>query len=306
MVFSALGHSELLNRCLAKGSVGFTSNYIAPPDRLMRGLGPIYAPDDIAAERYAVLLGRALVNGGFFGKGAKVGIVRSDTPDYERITKQVLRPILNGAGVEVVAEETYSPTDAATAIGDAPALTFRLRQKGVTHVVSYESPLFYMTAAESQEWRPFWAVTSRSGPGSFLEGSAPREQLKKASGPGWQPVSDLATSRIKGTINSEEARCLETARKAGYSYSGTPRYVLQMLCGELFHFVRAVAASAELSTAGFRAAAESLAPYPSPMTFSMSFAGGRHDGAAAYRMVAWKDTCGCFDYSSAITPMPTS
>lgn len=306
MVFTALGHNEILNSCLSKASVGFTSNFVAPPDRLMRGLGSVYAPDDIAAERYAVLLGRSLVKGGFFGKDAKVGIIRQDTPDYERLTTRVLRPILAEAGVEVVAEETFNPNDASGSISQAPAVTFRLRQKGVTHVVTYESPVFYMTAAESQEWRPYWSVTSRSGPGAFLEGSAPKEQLKKASGPGWQPVSDLASSRIKGTINSEEARCLATAKKAGYEYSGAPRYVLQMICGELYHFVRAVAAARELSTAGFQAAAEALAPYPSPMTFSMSFAGGRHDGAAAYRMVAWNGACGCFDYSSATLPMPTS
>lgn len=306
MVFSALAHIELLNECLAKSSVGYTSNYIAPPDRLMRGLGPIYAPDDIGAERYAALLGRALVNAGFLSPSAKVGIIRRDTRDYERITNEVLRPILTQARVEVVAEETYNAADFSGTVAGAPAVTFRLRQRGVTHVISYETPLFYMTAAESQEWRPFWAITSRSAPGAFLEGAAPREQLKKAAGPGWQPVSDVATSRLTGPINSEEARCLATAKKAGYSYSGTPRLVLQMLCGQLYHFVRVIAESSEVSTAGFRRAAEGLAPYPSALTFSISFSGGRHDGAAAYRMVSWQETCGCFGYSSPVTPMPAS
>lgn len=306
MVLSALGHSAVLNSCLAKGDVGYTSNYIAPSDRLMRSLGPVYAPDDLSLERYALLLGRSLPQSGVLPRGAKVGIVREDSSDYERVTAQVLRPLLVGAGVEVVAEETYSATDAAAAAGDAGGLAFRLRAAGATHVLSYSSPLLYMTAAESQGWRPFWVLTSRSGPGSFLEGAAPQEQLRRSGGPGWQPVSDIASARLKGFINSEERRCLETLRAAGYDYAGTPRYVAQMICGELFHVARTVGLATELSTTGFRTAAESLPSYPSPMTFGLSFAGGRHDGASAYRIVQWQSSCSCFGYTTPIRPIPTN
>jgi hypothetical protein len=120
------------------------------------------------------------------------------------------------------------------------------------------------------------------------------------------PVVDIATARLQGSLNAEEKRCLTTLAKAGYSYSGTPRYVGQMLCGELYHIVRVVVRSTELSTAGFRAAAESLPSYPSPLTLSMSFAGGRHDGAAGYRINRYSTTCGCYGYTSPVRPIPTS
>jgi hypothetical protein len=305
MVLTALGHRSTLNACLAHRGVGFTSNYIPPPDRLMRALGPIYAPDDMSAERYVVLLARSMVSSGLFPRGAKVGVYRQETPDYARLTKDVLRPFLAQAGVEVVAEETFDPNNTAE-VGRAPSVVFRLRGAGVTHVLSYESPLFLMTAAQSQGWHPFWTLTSKSAPGGFLEGAAPAEQLRNSGGPGWMPVSDLATRRIKGYVSSEEKRCLDTLRAAGYSYEGTPRYVAEMLCGELYHLVRVVARIPELSTKAFQLAAEALPSYPSPMSFSVSFDGGRHDGASSYRIVRYQSGCSCFGYTTPLRPIPTS
>ena len=305
MVLTSLGHYDVLNDCLAKRGVGFTSDYLPPFDRLMRKLGPIYAPDDLSGERTAALVPRALIESGLFPKDAKVGIIRQDTPDYERATKNTVRPILEAAGIKVVAEETYSATDASGSASAAAAITFRLRGAGVTHVLTFESPLFYMTAAQSQGWHPFWSVTSRSGPGAFLVGSAPREQVANSGGPGWQPVSDLATAQQKGFLNPEERRCITTLAKAGYSYSGTPRYVEQMLCGELYHLVRVVARSTELSTRAFQVAAEALPSYPSPVTFSMSFAGGRHDGASGYRIVRYLTSCSCYQYTTPVRPIPS-
>jgi hypothetical protein len=304
MVLSALAHSDTINACLAKADVGYTSDYVAPPDRLMRGYGPIYAPDDISAERYAALIARSMLSGGLVKRGDKVGVYRQDTPDYARLTKQVLRPILEQAGVQVVAEESYDPNNSAEA-GNSASVVFRLRGAGVTHVVSYESPLLLMTAADSQGWYPFWMVSSRAG-GAFLEGAAPARELANSGGPGWMPVVDIGAGHLKGYVSTEEKRCLATLAKAGYSYSGTPRYVGQMLCGELYHLVRVVERSAELSTNGFRAAAESLPPYPSPLTFSMSFAGGRHDGAAGYRINRYSTTSSCYGYVSPLQPVPTS
>jgi hypothetical protein len=306
MVLTALGHSDLLSACLAKKDVGFSSDYTTPSDRSMRGLGPIYAPDDLSLERYAVLLGRGLIAAGFFGKGAKVGIVRSDSNDYTRVTEQVLRPILATAGVNVVAEETYNAADTADTVGGAGGAMFRLRQLGVTHVVMYDSPLFHMTAADSQKYYPFWSVGTRSGAGSFLEGAAPRSQLRKSLGPGWQPVADLNASQQTKPLNSEEARCQAILRKAGYDLTGAPRYVAEMLCGELFHFVKALGEANEVSTQGFRTAAEHLTSYVSPTTFATSFAGGRHDGAAKYRIVSWNEACSCFRYTSPLRDIPSS
>jgi len=306
MVLSALGHSDLFNACVAGRGVGYSSNWLPPPNRLMRDLGSIYGPDDMSAERFVVLLARSMVSSGLVPRGAKVGVYRSDTPDYARLTRDVLKPLLAQAGVQVVAEEAYDPNDSGGSIAAAPSVAFRLRGAGVTHVLAYESPLFLMTAAQSQGWHPFWTVSSRSGPGTFLEGAAPQEQLRNSGGPGWMPVSDLATRRIKGYVSSEEKRCLDTLRKAGHSYEGAPRYVAQMLCGELYHVVRVVARVPELSTKAFQLAAESLPSYPSPMTFSLSFAGGRHDGASSYRIVRYLSSCSCFGYTTPLRPIPTS
>ena len=306
MVLSSLGHVDTLNACLAKGDVGYTSDYVAPSDRLMRGLGPIYAPDDISAERYAVLLGRSLISSGLIKAGDKVGIYRQDTPDYARLTKDVLRPLLEQGGAKVVDEETFNPTDTSSTVSGAASVVFRMKSAGVTHVISYESPLFLMTAADSQRWYPFWTVTSRASGGGFLEGSAPESELAHSGGPGWMPVSDIATSRLTGYVTAEERRCVTTLAKRGYSYSGAPRYVEEMLCGELYHAVRVLARATEVSTNGFRVAAETMPPYPSALAFSMSFAGSRHDGADSYRIFQYSTKCSCYGYTSPLRPIPTN
>jgi hypothetical protein len=306
MVLTGLGHSAVLNSCLARRGVGYTSDYVPPSDRLMRRLGPIYAPDDMSAERFAVLVARSMVTSGLFPRGAKVGVIRQDDPDWARLTAQVVRPLLTQAGVQVVAEEAYNANDASAYVSGAPGVTFRLRAAGVTHVLSYETPLFYMTAAQSQDWHPYWTVSTKTAPGAFMEGAVPAEQLRNSGGPGWAPSFDLATNRIKGYVSSEERRCLDVLRKAGYSYSGTPRAVAQMICGEAFHIARVMERVSEVSTKGFQLAAESLPSYPSPVSFSLSFAGGRHDGASSYRMVRYLSSCSCFGYTTPLRPIPTT
>ena len=92
-------------------------------------------------------------------------------------------PTLQAAGVDIVHTEVYSSTDAGNVVADAPGRVFRLRAAGVTHVIHFATPLYDMIAADAQGWRPAWAVTSRAGPGAFLEGSAPPGQLPRAAGP---------------------------------------------------------------------------------------------------------------------------
>ena len=306
IVTSALAHSDVLNTCLAKRGVGYSSNYLAPFNRSMRSVGPVFAPDDLSGERLSVLGTQAMIDSGLFPKDAKVGIIRQDTPDWDRASKNIIRPRLAAAGIKVVAEETYSATDASATVSGAAGVTFRLRGAGVTHVLILDSPLFYMTAAQSQGWHPFWEITSRAGGGAFLAGSAPKEQLANSGGPGWQRVSDLAEAQSGGYLNAEEKRCLTTLAKAGYSYTGTPKYVAEMLCGELYHLVRVVGRSTELSMHAFQLAAENLPAYLSPMTFSLSFTGGRHDGANGYRIVQYLKSCSCYQYTTPVRTIPSS
>src|SRR5262249_13792011 len=157
---------------------------------------------------------------------------------------------------------------------------------GVTHVVSYESPVLYMVTADTQGYRPAWAQTSRSGPGAFVVGAAPKDELVNNMGPGWQQVSDLAAGQIKKPVSAAETRCRRTLTGAGVMPGGgTPTLVGVMICAEIYHFVTAMTHATIVSPEGFRAAAESTTDYVSPLTFAVDYRGGRHDGATKYRFI---------------------
>lgn len=57
--------------------------------------------------------------------------------------------------------------------------------------------------------------------------------------------------------------------------------------------------------AGFRAGAESLSRFEAASTFRSSMrAGNVHDGASAYRLVAYNDGCRCFKYTTPVRSSP--
>ena len=56
--------------------------------------------------------------------------------------------------------------------------------------------------------------------------------------------------------------------------------------------------------ADLRAAVDRLGTrFDSPYTFSTRFGAGRHDGAAAWRPLAYDEGCQCFRYRGAVTPL---
>jgi hypothetical protein len=63
--------------------------------------------------------------------------------------------------------------------------------------------------------------------------------------------------------------------------------------------------SGPLTPAAFRAAYASVGTSYQPVTtFRSDFANGRHDNAAAYRLMVWRDSCTCLTYSTGVTPLP--
>jgi hypothetical protein len=72
-------------------------------------------------------------------------------------------------------------------------------------------------------------------------------------------------------------------------------------CDGLLLLQRALAGAQEISLARLRAGVDQLATsFESPMTFATHFAPGRHDGAAAVRMLAFDGSCTCFVYRGGL------
>jgi hypothetical protein len=297
MVFSGLGHYPLYTRCLAEGDVGFSSSYVGPPEALVeetRGL--LWAPDELTSDKHWALTITALLDAGWFD-GATIGIEWPDDPYETDVLRRIVEPLLASAGHEVAHEERYPSTDPAAAVSGIAGRLFRMRANGVTHIVSFLGPALAGGVAESQGYRPKWVVTSRMGP-NFIAGTAPAAQLEGSSGPGWSPVLDFGGDAQLQGLGANAARCDQVLRDAGvHPGNDVPLYVGRMICGAVYHFADALAVAPEVSSQGFRTAAESLGPRDSTLAYQIDHSGGRHDGVSAYRLLTFDAGCACYGYA---------
>ena len=159
-------------------------------------LPTLYMPFSMSGDRLAGVYADELVAAGFFPKGARVAIVRYDNPQHVRFA-QLFRPRLAAAGVDVVEEVALRQPPSAAGAGDTAAqisnAILRLRASNVTHVAFVPTggavPFIFMNEAESQGYRPRYAMNSLDIP-YFVSDQAPAGQLAGALAIGWSPASD--------------------------------------------------------------------------------------------------------------------
>jgi hypothetical protein len=272
----------------------------------------VYWPGSISGDRLAVYVD-GLAEQGYFDPGAKVGLLRWDTPQNERVTRNVVRPALgrHGIGPGSIDEVAVSDVKSVAALGGIAAelgnAILRFRSRGVTHVMFAGTqgavPFFFLPQAESQNYRPRYGWNSFEFP-EFVRLSAPPQQFHRSVGVGWYPRRDVAEANDPGG-NPASDLCVSILRKAGKrpaDRSSTDQ--MESTCEGIF-FLKAVLDRAdELSPAGIRGAADRMRDYASPTTFSASFPAGRFDGASAYRPFAYGDDCSCWRYTGPQKPIP--
>lgn len=263
-----------------------------------------YQPTDMNLRRILSDNVDGLASVGFFGAHPKIGVILADTPNEHLAVANGLVPALRRHGLSL-ADSFAVPPDSGSAAAYSNAV-LRFKAEGITHVIfTYlGSPLEFMISAKNQSYHPRYGLNSRNSPAALLEGNAPADQQAGAMGIGWQPMNDVDTSHDPGIFSDRERLCLQLIKNAGQNTSVRATALIGLwLCDNFFFLRDALLHAPNLTIAGLRAGAESLTRYDAASTFSSRFAPGRlHDGAAAYRIFAYKTNCSCYEYVTGVRP----
>lgn len=299
-VFAAMslyGKPVTLGVCLAKQGVASLLDFREPPDDdLLRAYpSAIFAPSQLSLSRRTRLYVKGLADLGYFTATDKIGLVLQDETVYRNVSERVLKPELRARGLTVAAEVAITGTN------DFANAVLRFRQEDVTRVLFLDQEgglaYFFMTAAESQAYRPRYGLSTASYP-SFLELNVPPAQLSGSVGVGWMPTKDVAQNPTP--TDASVARCDAILRKAGQEPADrVAEGVGHAFCDWLFFLDRALELAPTLSLAGLQQGVEAIGTSFDPaLTFSSRLGPGRHDGASSYRNLAFDDGCRCFRYTS--------
>jgi hypothetical protein len=292
-----------LDACLAKAGVPLVlwESVFRQATWHAAARGLRYTPDEPSGTRtYEALAARMAATKRWL-PATKIGLVRYDRTDQADIERDGVRPALARRGLKLTdAAAVHTPasfSDLGSTSSEVASVILKFRQDGITDVVFMGGDVSYLfaNAAESQQYRPRYALTSFDFPNGM-----PAEQLHGAFGIGWQPSTDI-TSRKTSTPGS--ARCDRALAGTGAVPTGAGSERLYVTCDQLY-FLQAVYAAA--GRVGPGAMADGVARLGSRFSPGLTFAvdAGRHpDGLAAYRELRFDESCACLLYGGQF-PLP--
>jgi len=266
--------------------------------RLQQAVPYWYGLSKMLAERREQTQVDELAKGGYFDKGAKVGVLTENVPMSKESFAKGLRPALAAHGIPVTAEAVYPD------VIDSPWQNYVLQfeQAGVNHVLfstsTYEwwTGVMFMRAAESQGYHPRYGLTTDVDPGGDFPSNAPKAQLNGALAVGWIPQADTG-AQLSGP---QYALCMKIEKDAGQE-----GLALGPTTCEYLNFLQAALSRApEFSASGLEAGAAALGKsFQSIWVPLEDFGAGRFDGVSEVRTTAFDNSCGCFNkYNSPPTP----
>jgi hypothetical protein len=269
--------------------------------------------DGVDEDSIGVMYADHMKKMGYFNKGAKLGIVAWDDPEYAGPTQNSLIPRLKQNGVtptDVV--YTQYPTNGAD-IGNAVAqvgnTAVKFKGEGITHVMFMDSgaqlALFFMQAAQRQQYAPRYGLTSASGNTALADllaaggaGDA-RQQLEDALSIGWLPSIDVRQDDAPSWANPPVKKvCYEQMRKGGVEMdSANARALADSVCDSVWTIQATLEAAGDVinQETWYRALAQaSDTQLTGGMGFSISPT--RRDGVETAIEAKFVDSCVCFRY----------
>jgi hypothetical protein len=263
-----------------------------------------YAPHGLMAARRERNLVEGLWEQGFFDDDAKIAMLIEDTPGSRDGVDGGTKPALAAHGLELALEIVYPDQIQSP----WPNYILQLQSAGITHVLmstttgSIWSTVFAMRSAEDQQYRPRWGIASDNGPSGLLGTQAPRVQLERAQGIGWQPGADIGNLPPQ---SPPAEVCAQINRDASQPDNTADAY-----CEVLFFLKTVLDRVDEVSPAGVARAVASLGEgFTSMSTIGgrTAFSDERHDGPAVYHDLVFDEECAedhaCFRYDGATKPI---
>lgn len=293
--------------CLARHQTPLVWSYQFMADQATfdRYADYLYMPNMVSAERLGVWID-ALADDGFFN-GGTIGIVRYDNAIHRTLADAVIKPRLAAYGATVKEEVAFREATGAASAADLSAQAnnaiLRFRASGVNRVIfeptSGVLPLLFFAAAEAQQYRPKYTMTTYDVP-SFQAANAPAAQLDGAKAFGWTPAGDVAWEQ-QPPRNPTAALCVGITEGADPPGNGSVR----RFCDGLLFLKNLFDQGADPTPAGIRRAVDGLGgSYESAWTFATVMGPGRHDGAAVGRIETFGGACGCWAYTGPERAIP--
>jgi hypothetical protein len=265
---------------------------------------------------YRILVERAAAQG-YLRSGAKVGLLRFDTPGMERVAEQQIKPALAKLGSKVDEEMAFTmPENTADLSGITSQMSnavLRFSTRGINEIIVQDFAaligILFPQAAASGGYKPAhgYALTSDSLP-SYSAQNAPEGQFDGAVGVGWSPSqSGVDVSGQHNPVRNSPAaqRCLTAMKAGGEDMSrDTVRQNAFVYCDLFFLLKDAIDRGGAATAAGYLAGLDALGTGFAPaLTFSTRFARGKHDGPAAVRDLFYDGACECFRYRGGDRPL---
>ena len=295
-VISVLAHTPTLHDCLAKKGVPLLDDGLYLYDSKVVHPGYLFMPSGWLLDRLMRNQIDALARRGFFKDSGKVGVLLYDLPIPKRVLQDTVLPLLAHYGKTQVDVATSSFDTAGYANQQGNVLRFK--NDNVTRVIEIAMlPVGFMDSAESQLYRPRYAVDSSVAPATIV-GAAPPTQLNGMIGVGWSPSSDIGS----GTpVTPAGKRCLALMTKAGQDTSNsTTASLMEEFCDAGWFLQAATTAAHDASAGGLLRGARLTRGYISASSFAADMTTGRSDGLSGYRDFAYTSGCSCIQYVGGI------
>ena len=275
-------------------------------DMLTSSTSGFYLPDMIDGQRLAQDWAPALNQMGYFGSGAKVGLIEVEDPVYQKVAAGIPAS-LQSLGIKLADSAQISIADTSTAATDMASVVLSFKQAGIDHVMimddGAELTYLFTEAAEAQNYFPRIGLDTINLP-AFMAENLPAQELANSLGVGWVPQIDVNSPPASNTAADSECTSMYAAE--GISLAGTNNGEVGLVaCSLMLFFKDAFEHATSVSAACFRAGVEALGTsFQSPFTFATTFGPGRYDGASGYRGFGYSTSCSCFQYVTGVESLP--
>jgi hypothetical protein len=301
--------------CLARAKMPtFELNAVPADSVMMKPLIPYYHVSVGAdpAKLYPKFIDRLDAQGYFKGWNTttqkpdsskpKVGVFLPDSPLYQRIFNNYLKPALKAHGHVVVSSFAGDPNPINRA-GQENNAVLQFRAAGVTHLLTL-GPAVYTGAKGADGYHYRLGVTSDNGTAGGAAGAP--EAMKGALGVGWFPLADVGP-KGQGAASPATNKCLAWINKdLGYDVLNQPdRYgSAASKCDAIIVFTEAMRAAGGYSPADIqRGLGLTHGKTPTAFMGDQGFTETSMYGPSSIRDVAFVESCTCFRYGSTRTPL---
>jgi hypothetical protein len=227
----------------------------------------------------------------------KLGIVTSNTAAGTRVAAH-LKAALAAAGHPGAL--VYQWSDASQ--GQGASVNY-MQGNGVTHVIVADLELTaFQNAAQSQQYKPRYGISSYNDPYTNLETLSPKGANNGAVGIGWAPAYDVSDANDPGATGPGLKRCLEIMAKGGQTFAGrrTAKLFALATCDSVLLAMEGARSARGFDASAIYAGALKISPsFSTAVSFGNSALTPTHRFTpSSARDLRWYPDCECFKYAS--------